>query len=51
VLERWLEQGAPEGDPADAPPPPEPVGLSRVDLEITMPEPYTPSATIGRTSR
>lgn len=48
VLERWLEQGAPEGDPADAPPPPEPVGLSRVDLEITMPEPYTPSATIGK---
>ncbi|HLT34714.1 MAG TPA: hypothetical protein VK034_00480 [Enhygromyxa sp.] len=47
VLERWLELDAPEGDPADAPPPSEPAGLSRVDLEITMPEPYTPSATIG----
>ncbi|PRQ09429.1 hypothetical protein ENSA7_08350 [Enhygromyxa salina] len=47
VLERWVEQGAPEGDPADAPPPPTPPGLSRVDLELEMPEPYTPSATIG----
>lgn len=48
VIERWLELGAPEGDPADAPPPPEPGGLSRVDLEVTMPEPYTPSASVGK---
>lgn len=47
VLERWLERGAPEGDPSEAPPPPSPGGLSRVDLELTMPEAYTPSPTIG----
>jgi hypothetical protein len=48
VLERWLEIGAPEGDPADAPPPPPPGGLSRIDLEVEMPEPYTPTASIGK---
>lgn len=47
LLERWVEIGSPEGDPADAPPPPEPGGLSRIDLEVAMPEPYTPSPTIG----
>jgi hypothetical protein len=49
VIEAWIEGDSPEGDPADAPPPPDPGGLSRVDLEITMPEPYTPSGTIGPT--
>jgi hypothetical protein len=47
VIERWLEHDAPEGDPADAPTPIDPPGLSRIDLELTMPDPYTPSATIG----
>ncbi|MFO7566402.1 MAG: hypothetical protein R6X02_27415 [Enhygromyxa sp.] len=47
LLARWLELDAPEGDSADAPAPPELPGLSRVDVEITMPEAYTPSATIG----
>ncbi len=47
VLERWLEVGAPEGDPADAPPPPDPGGLSRIDLELTMPAAYVPAPTIG----
>jgi hypothetical protein len=47
VIERWLDRDAPEGDPADAPPPPDPGGLSRVDLEIMMPQPYTPSPSIG----
>lgn len=49
VIEAWLDREAPEGDPADAPPPPAPGGLSRVDLEIMMPEAYTPSASIGPT--
>jgi hypothetical protein len=48
VIERWLDVGAPEGDPADAPPAPAPLGLSRIDLEVTMPEAYTPSATTGK---
>jgi hypothetical protein len=47
VIERWLEIDAPEGDPADAPAPPEPGGLSRIDLEVIMPEPYTPSPSEG----
>lgn len=47
VIEKWLDNDAPEGDPNDAPPPPPPGGLSRIDLEIQMPEPYTPSATLG----
>lgn len=47
VLARWLDDDAPEGDPADAPPPNDPPGLSRVDLEVMMPEPYTPWPSIG----
>lgn len=47
VFERWIDDGAPEGDPADAPPSPPAPGLSRVDVEIEMPEPYTPTASIG----
>ncbi|MCA9658904.1 MAG: monooxygenase [Myxococcales bacterium] len=43
----WAEEGAPEGAPADSPAPedlpPGEVGLSRVDLELTMPAAYTPS--------
>ncbi|MEZ4450127.1 MAG: hypothetical protein R3B09_11675 [Nannocystaceae bacterium] len=44
----WVADGAPEGDPADAPgDPPPPSGLSRVDLEVTMPAAYTPSEADG----
>ena len=44
VLEDWMEAGSLEGDPAN---PGEPLvvertELSRVDLELTMAEPYTP---------
>ncbi len=43
VLARWAEAGAPEGDPAAAPPPPDfPSGwqLGEPDLTATMPEPF-----------
>jgi hypothetical protein len=43
LLETWAENDAPEGAPADAAPDPEiEEGLSRSDLEIEMPAPYTP---------
>lgn len=48
MLRTWMELDAPEGDPASAPPATassalaEDVGLSRVDLELFMPEPYSP---------
>jgi hypothetical protein len=41
----WVDAGAPAGDPADAPDTPgDPpgTGLSRIDLTLAMPEPYTP---------
>ena len=43
TLVRWIEQGAPEGDPDDEAeaPPPAPRELSRVDQSLTIPE-YTP---------
>jgi Tfp pilus assembly protein PilF len=43
LLARWAEEGAPEGDSGDAPPPPSfPAGwqLGRPDLVVTTPEPY-----------
>jgi hypothetical protein len=44
----WIEQGAPEGDPADAGDPLPPIGgVSRVDLTLTMDEPYTPDPPAG----
>lgn len=46
TIARWADEGAPEGNPADAPTPPGPVGaLPRVDATLTMGEAYTPSAT------
>jgi hypothetical protein len=40
----WVDQGAPEGDPATAPPAEKPKeGLSRVDLTLEMPEAFTPT--------
>lgn len=45
LVRAWVDGGAPEGDPDDyvAPPPTPPLGLSRVDLELAVPEPYLPS--------
>lgn len=43
VLRRWVADGAPEGDPARAPQPPQfPAGwrLGPPDLVLTLPEPY-----------
>lgn len=46
TIARWADEGAPEGNPADAPAPPGPVGqLPRLDTTLTMAETYTPSAT------
>jgi hypothetical protein len=46
LVRTWLDEGAVEGNPDDyvPPPPPPPTGLSRVDLELTLPEPYLPTA-------
>ena len=42
VIAAWSEAGAPEGEPRE-PVPPMPIGgLDRVDLELPMPEAYTP---------
>lgn len=45
LVRAWVDAGGPEGDPDDyVPPPPPPTHeLSRVDLELTMPEPYLPA--------
>ncbi|WP_437812665.1 hypothetical protein [Sorangium sp. So ce1078] len=42
LLRAWSDAGAPEGDPADAPPPFAPVaaGLSRTDIELSPKEPF-----------
>jgi hypothetical protein len=44
LLTRWVEDGGPMGDPADAPLStlPQPAGLSRVDVTLTMPTAYSP---------
>lgn len=47
VLRAWIDAGTPIGDEADAPAPPAAPGLSRVDLEVMMPAPYTPTASLG----
>jgi hypothetical protein len=49
VLLGWIDQGAAEGDPADEGSPLEVDrgGLSRVDLTLTMPEPFEPRRLIG----
>ncbi|WP_437976790.1 monooxygenase [Sorangium sp. So ce295] len=44
AIARWAEAGAPPGDPAEFVASPDmPGGLSRVDLDLSMPEPYTPA--------
>jgi hypothetical protein len=47
VFKAWADQGTPEGDPADAPPPfvLQPSGLPSPDLELTAPETTTVSGT------
>jgi hypothetical protein len=54
MLRTWMELDAPEGDPATAPPSSqanalaaEGPGLSRVDLELFMPEPYSPRGDVS----
>jgi hypothetical protein len=48
TLAGWAEQGAPEGDAADAGAARDPLGgVSRVDLTVEMPDPYTPSPPDG----
>jgi hypothetical protein len=44
LISRWVDEGGAEGDPADAPPSVAPAqdGLSRVDLQVAMPEAFTP---------
>jgi hypothetical protein len=50
TLLAWLEQGAPEGDPSTAlPPAAVPARLPRVDVALTMAEPYTPPYDDGPT--
>ncbi len=45
ILTAWSEQGAPEGDAAEAPPPQTPAqGLAWVDLQLGPDAPYTPKA-------
>lgn len=45
AIEAWAQAGAPAGAPANEPPEVAPGWqLDRVDLTVTMPEPYTPSA-------
>ena len=44
IVDAWVADGMPEGDPADEPPPleREVQSLSRVDLTLEMPEAYAP---------
>jgi hypothetical protein len=43
LLLTWIADGAPEGDPADAPEPPEPPAPFEADVEVTLPVPYLPT--------
>lgn len=49
MLRRWLELGAPEGEPAERPTTPaaNTAALSRIDLELFMDEPYSPRADLS----
>lgn len=49
IIDRWVDDGAPEGRPEDAGPAlPTVGGLSRVDVTIEMPVAYTPVPEAGR---
>jgi peroxiredoxin len=44
LIDEWVENGSPEGDPADLPPPPKFDGewaIPQPDLIVTMPQPFT----------
>jgi hypothetical protein len=43
LLLEWIDLGYPEGDPADAPPDPEPPEPFAADFTVQLPEPYTPT--------
>lgn len=43
LLTTWLADGAPEGDPADAPEPPEPPAPFEPDVQVELPVAYTPT--------
>jgi hypothetical protein len=43
LLLEWVAIGYPEGDPADAPPDPEPPEPFVADFMVALPEPYTPT--------
>ncbi|WP_146155689.1 monooxygenase [Enhygromyxa salina] len=43
LLLEWIDAGFPEGDPADAPPDPEPPAPFEADFSVSLPEPYTPT--------
>ena len=43
TLLTWLDEGAPEGDPAEAAPLPEPADAWIPDVTAAMPEPYVPA--------
>lgn len=49
VIDAWFQAGAPEGNPADAPPPPMGTAdaLPKVDATLQMPTAYTPSASLS----
>jgi len=44
---KWIEDGSPEGPPLTPAPVPPEGGLSRTDLVLAMPEPYTPEPRPG----
>jgi hypothetical protein len=45
TITRWVAGGAPVGDPSTQVTAQVPTGLSRVDLSLKMPEPFTPNET------
>jgi hypothetical protein len=53
TLTAWSDAGAPEGNPSEAPTPPDAgqPGLPRVDATLAMAQPYTPSASVTDDSR
>ncbi|MFZ5468964.1 MAG: monooxygenase [Myxococcota bacterium] len=47
IVTAWIDQGAPEGTAFAEPGPAPSVGLSRVDVRASMPEPYVPKPPTG----
>lgn len=46
MIQSWVDNGTPEGDPTEPPTQIKPIegGLERVDLELSAPSPYTPKS-------